>query len=449
LTAENHRATVDALEVVMTRDERGLAVTNASDADLLALGGYAHAVLALGNGMPAIISAAGAAPDCPLLQACAASTFLYTQSLAAAAGAAPYLARAVERLADVSQRERIFIESVRAGLGGDFQRALAGYEEIAARWPRDVVAAKLAEFHFFETGETMRQLRVMRRAAEANPGVSHVLAMYAFALELTEMRDEAEHVARRALEIDPLTMWAQHCLAHVWSGQSRVDEGIAGMRSFAPTWEKFNHYTVAHNSFHLGALYLDNLAFDEVRDLYRTKIWGFQPEAVVEQTDSILLLWYTELAGGKVEAEWREIAPHIRGRVNEHVFPFLNAIYLYALARAGERETVAVAMAAIEQHADAQTGRLKKVWKEIGMPLMRGCVAFAQAEYDIAASELGPILPEVACVGGSDEQRGVFIQSHLVSLIRGGNREAARAAIEEYIAGRPITSLERHWISAA
>ena len=433
----------------MNRDERGLGVTNASDVSLQALNSYARAALSLSSGANAILPVAKATPDCPLLQAYAASTYLYTQSVIEGAGAARYIANAEARLSEVSERERIFIESIRAGLGGDFERALAGYEEIAARWPRDVVAAKLAEFHFFETGAAERQLRVMRRAAEANPDVSHVLAMYAFALELNEMRDEAEHVARRALEIDPLTMWAQHCLAHVYSGESRVNEGIAAMRTFAPSWEKFSHYTVAHNSFHLGALHLDNREFDHVRDLYRGKIWGFEPDLVVEQTDAILLLWYTELAGGLVDGEWREIAPHIRGRVNEHAFPFLNAIYLYALARAGERETVADAMAAMESHAAAQTGGQKKVWQQIGMPLARGCVAFASGDYDAAAAQLAPILAEVACVGGSDEQRGVFIQSHLVSLIRGGHRDAARDAIDKYIAGRPITPLERYWLSAA
>ena len=431
----------------MNRDERGLAVTNGSDDAVRAINSYACELVSLGTKVGDVIAAANAAPECPLLQAYAASSYLYTQSLRQGAGGAPYLARAEKRLGEVTERERILIESVRAGLGGDFQRALSGYEEIASRWPSDVVAAKLAEFHCFETGEADRQLKLMRKAAEANPNNSHVLAMYAFALELSEMRDEAEQVARRALEIEPLTMWAQHCLAHVFSGQSRVDEGIAAVRAFAPTWERFSHYTVAHNSFHLGALYLDNRDFDRVRELYRAKIWGFDRDAIVELTDSILMLWYIELAGGRVEEEWREIAPHLRERVGEHVFPFLKTIFLYALARAGEREVVSDALASTERHADAQTGGQRKVWKEIGMPLARGCVAFAYGDWDSAAATLAPILPEVARGGGSDEQRGVFIQSHIVSLIRGKNTNSARDAIDNYIAGRPITPLERHWLS--
>jgi tetratricopeptide (TPR) repeat protein len=428
-------------------NERGIEVTNASDEAIDALNNYTRELLALGNGVNGITAAARAMPECPMLQACAASAFLYTQSLTEAAGAAQYLARAEARLDDTSERERIFIASVRAGLAGDFEAALRGYEQIVDRWPRDTLAAKLAEFHFFETGAADRQLRVMNKAAEANPDVSHVLAMQAFALELNQRRAEAERVANAALKIDPLTMWAQHCLAHVWSGDSRVDEGIAAMRKFAPAWKQFSHYTVAHNSFHLGALLLDNRDFDAVRALYRENIWGFERDAVVELTDAILLLWYVELAGGRLDGEWGEIAPHARKRAREHVFPFLNAIFLYALARADERAAVAEEIARLKDHADAQSGGQKKVWKEIGVPLAEGSVAFAYGEYDRAAAALAPILPEVACAGGSDEQRGVFIQSHLVSLVKGGNRDRAHRAIEDYIAGRPVTSLERYWLA--
>lgn len=428
-------------------NDRGIEVSNASDQAIGALNNYTHELLALGNGTNAITAAARAMPDCPMLQACAASAFLYTQSLAEAAGASPYLARADARLDDATERERIFIAAVRTGLAGDFEAALRGYEQIVERWPRDTLAAKLAEFHFFETGAAERQLRLMSKAAEANPDVSHVRAMHAFALELNGRRAEAERVANAALTIDPLTMWAQHCLAHVWSGESRVAEGIAGMRTFSPTWNQFSHYTVAHNSFHLGALLLDNREFDSVRALFRENIWGFEPDAVVELTDAILLLWYIELAGGRLDGEWSEVAPHAKKRVREHLFPFLKTIFLYALARADERATVAKEIARLKAHADGQSGRQKKVWKEIGVPLAEGSVAFAYGEYDRAAAALAPILPEVACAGGSDEQRGVFIQSHLVSLVKGGNRERAHRAIEDYIAGRPVTSLERHWLA--
>ena len=429
----------------MKFDNRGLAVTTESGDAIRAIDHYAHELLALGTDAAAVQAAADAYPDCAMLQACSASAFLYSQTTAGAKQAAPYLARAETRLADLTEREQVFINAVKAGCAGDFESALALYEQIADRWPRDMVAAKLAEFHFFETGLAARQLEVMRKAAAANPDVSHVLAMHAFALELNAERERADEVARAALALDPNTMWAQHCRAHVFAGQSRIGEGIAAMEQYAPSWQKFSHYTVAHNWFHLATLYLSELRFDDARNAYRKYIWGYSPDAVVEHTDSILLLWYLELAGGKVDAEWRAIAPHIRANAHDTLFPFLNCIYLYALTRAGETTEAASALAGMERHAEKQTGGLAHVWNEVGVPLARGCVAYAAGDYDRAAGLLQPILADVPCVGGSDEQRGVFAESHLLSLIRGGRKVEARAALSEHIAGRPETALERHW----
>ena len=431
--------------VAMKFDNRGLAVSTDSEGAIHAIDHYAHELLSLGTDVAAVQSAADAYPDCAILQACCASTFLYTQTTTGSRQAAPYLARAETRIGDLTERERVFINAVKAGCAGDFEGALALYEQIADRWPRDVVAAKLAEFHFFETGLAARQLELMGKAAAANPDVSHVLAMHAFALELNGERTRADEVAMAALAIDPDTMWTQHCRAHVFAGQSRIVEGIATMEQYAPSWNKFNHYTVAHNWFHLATLYLNELRFDDVRNAYRKYIWGNSPNAVVEQTDSILLLWYLELAGEKADAEWRAIALHIRANAHDTLFPFLNCIYLYALTRAGETSEAASALADLERHAAKQGGALAHVWKDVGVPLGRGCVAFAAGDYDRASTLLQPILADVACVGGSDEQRGVFPESYLVSLIRAGRKPEARAALSDHINGRPETALERRW----
>lgn len=99
----------------------------------------------------------------------------------------------------------------------------------------------------------------------------------------------------------------------------------------------------------------------------------------------------------------------------------------------------------MERYADSQTGHLAHVWKEIGLALARGCVAFASGEYDRCSELLEPILNDVACVGGSDEQRGVFTESYLVSLIKAGRKAPARAALEAHIGARPETTLERYW----
>ena len=299
----------------MKFDSRGLEVSTGSVDAIRAIDHYAHELLSLGTDAAAVQAAADANPECAMVQACCASTFLYTQTTVGSKKAAPYLDRAETRLADLTEREQVFIRALKAGCAGDFEGALTLYEQIIDRWPRDVVAAKLAEFHFFQTGLASRQLEVMRKAAAANPD----------------------------------------------------------------------------------------------------------------------------------DAEWRAIAPHIRANARDTMFPFLNCIYLYALTRAGETREAGITLDGMERHAEKQTGNLAHVWNDVGVPLARGCVAFASGDYNRASALLQPILNDLACVGGSDEQRGVFAESHLVSLIKAGRKSEARTALIEHIARRPITAVERRW----
>ena len=140
----------------------------------------------------AVQAAADEYPDCAMLQACCASTYLYSQTTAGAKRAAPYLARAEIRFADLTERERVFIDAVKAGCAGDFEGALALYEQIADRWPRDVIAAKLAEFHFFQTGLAARQLELGLKHQRVAP------IFPADGLDLTLRRDQPATVIARA-----------------------------------------------------------------------------------------------------------------------------------------------------------------------------------------------------------------------------------------------------------
>jgi tetratricopeptide (TPR) repeat protein len=429
----------------MKSDSRGLAVTTDSDQAIAAINHFTDGALSLKPGMADITTAARREPECAMLQIFAAVLHVLSQSDLEARRGLRYLDLARRRSADLNERERNLIEAVAAGGEGDFDRAIGVYGQIIERWPRDILAAKLAEFHCFETGDAARQLEIMENVARANGESPYALAMYAFALELNGRREDAEQVSRAALRLDPDSMWAQHCLAHVYGEQARVSEGIAALENYAPGWRTFGQYIQSHNWFHLATLYLMQLDFNRALDAYRDHIWGFQSDEIVEHTDAILLLWYVELAGGEVQERWREIAPHIRAHVHARVFPFLTTIYLYALERAGESAEVDRALAEMEEYGRRQTGRAAYVWNEIGLKQARGSVAFARGDFDRAAALLGGALGDIASGGGSDEQRAVFAQSHFLSLSRAGLREQAQHALHDYLVGRSSAALFQRW----
>jgi tetratricopeptide (TPR) repeat protein len=429
----------------MKPDSRGLAVTTDSDQAIAAINHFTDAALSLKPGMADITAAARREPECAMLQIFAAVLHVLSQSDLEARRGLRYLDLARQRGAGLNERERNLIDAVAAGCDGDFDRAIGVYGQIVERWPSDILAAKLAEFHCFETGDAARQLEIMENVARANGESPHALAMYAFALELNGRREDAEQVSRAALRLDPDSMWAQHCLAHVYGEQARVSEGIAALENYAPGWRTFGQYIQSHNWFHLATLYLMQLDFNRALDAYRHHIWGFQSDEIVEHTDAILLLWYVELAGGEVRERWRQVAPHIQAKAHARVFPFLTSIYLYALERAGESAEVDRALAEMEEYARSQTGRAAYVWNEIGLKQARGSVAFARGDFDRAAALLGGALGDIACGGGSDEQRAVFAQSHFLSLSRAGLRPQAQQALDDYLAGRSSAALFQRW----
>jgi tetratricopeptide (TPR) repeat protein len=429
----------------MRQDSRGLDITTDSEEVTWAIDRFSDQIISLRPGSDAIANVASEHPDSAMLQACAALLGVFSQLPSEAAAARPLLDRAKACSDGLTEREQMFIAALEAGCAGELESALETLEQLVRRWPRDRLAAKLAEFNSFETGDAQRQLRIMSAMEGANRDNPHMLAMYAFALELCDRCGESEAVARKALELDPHTTWAQHCLAHVWAEEARIGEGIAAMERFAADWPAFVHYIDSHNWFHLATLYLADLRYDDSLKAYREHIWGFTPELVVEHTDAILLLWYLELAGRDVGPAWKAIAPRASKCGGEHLFPFLNAIYLFALERAGEAERVKFELKASESFADQQSGNGALVWRKIGLPLLQGSVAYARGDYDRCAELLDPILPELWRAGGSDEQRKVFAQSHLMSLSKSGNRGRAATALASLVGDRPATRLENLW----
>lgn len=365
-------------------DKRGVALTGATPQAAAAVDRFVAQLLGNGADVAAVTAAAEAHPGCPLLQAYAASLYVFAQSPSGAQPGRRWLARA--QAADAATDcECAFFAAVEAGLEGDLETAIAGHEAIAERWPEETVSAKLAEFHLFETGDAARQLRIMRAFAAANPADSNVQAMHAFAHELNADVEEAERLARRALDLEPDTPWAEHCLGHVYGRTSDLERGIADFTAWAPRWEGKSQYIRSHNSFHLAAFHVARRDF---------------------------------------------AAPA-------------------ALLRAGAAAQAAQALADFERHAEACEGDAREVWHAVGLNLARAVLAYANGRWNEAAARFAPLIARSRQGGGSDEQRGVFDQSYLLALIRGGERDAAQALLNARVETHEPTPLERYWLDMA
>ena len=426
------------------KDARGLDVTTDDATAVAAADDFAARLLRLDQGVEAILDAAKRWPDTPIVQLYAATFWLYGQTDGALETAAVHL-RACDALA-MNTRERALHRALALWHGNDNLRAVEAMEAITSEWPSDLLTAKIAEFLYYVLGQQYMGPRFrahMRRLEGAHAADPDFLAMTAFASELCSDYAAAEAVAERALAIEPRNPWAQHALSHVLIRQGRVAGGLARLESFLPLLAACGRPIHCHDAWHLALLHLERLDVAAAMRVFRTHIWGITPDFVVEQLDAIALLWRIEMAAGPMDAQWPSIAGHIAPRALETFMPFMNAHYVYALARAGRADAVEAALAGVRARSAADDEEAKRVWAPVGRAVIEAAAAFGTGDRARAAALLDPIMPMMTSIGGSDAQDDLFRQTYLRSLQAAGRHAEAAAYFDAITAGKSRTPLDR------
>ena len=413
------------------KDARGLDVTTDDATAVAAADDFAARLLRLDQGVEAILDAAKRWPDTPIVQLYAATFWLYGQTGGALETAAVHL-RACDALA--------------LWYGNDNLRAVEAMEAITSEWPGDLLTAKIAEFLYYVLGQQYMGPRFrahMRRLEGAHAADPDFLAMTAFASELCSDYAAAEAAAERALAIEPRNPWAQHALSHVLIRQGRVAEGLTRLESFLPLLATCGRPIHCHDAWHLALLHLEQLDVAAAMRVFRTHIWSITPDFVVEQLDAIALLWRIEMAAGPMDAQWPSIAEHIAPRALETFMPFMNAHYVYALARAERADALEAALAGVRARSAADDEEAKRVWAPVGRAVIEAAAAFGAGDRARAAALLDPVMPMMTSIGGSDAQDDLFRQTYLRSLQAAGRHAEAAAYFDAITAGKSRTPLDR------
>jgi tetratricopeptide (TPR) repeat protein len=426
------------------KDARGLDITASHTDAVAAADDFTARLLRVDQGVEAILAAAKRWPQTPILRLYAAAFWLYGQTGDALANAAAEL-RACETLAKNS-REHALHRALSLWRADDYLRAVEAMEFITAEWPRDLCTAKIAEFLYYVLGQQHMGPRF--RAHMASLEIAHArdpdfLAMSAFSNELCGEYAVAEARAERALGIEPRNPWAQHALSHVLIRRGRVAEGRARMQAFLPMLATCARPIHSHDAWHLALLHLEDLDVDAAMRVFHDHIWGISPDFVVEQIDAISLLWRIEMAGTPMDAEWPAIADRVAPRAVETFIPFMNAHYVYALARAGRTDAIDAALASVHFRSEARDDEAKRVWATVGCAVIDAAAAFGSGDRGRAAELLDPVMSLMTSIGGSDAQDDLFRQTYLRSMQAAGRHSDAAAYFDRITAGKARTPLDR------
>ncbi|MBD2354791.1 tetratricopeptide repeat protein [Tolypothrix sp. FACHB-123] len=396
----------------MLKDAQGLIVTTDSAKAIAAINQFTEQMLAYGkDAETAILQAIVADPTCALAHAYAAAYYLTQENRKAWQQAQPYLQSAQQHIAQITEREKLYVQAISAWADQEIDVAIALHEQITNKFHHDLISVQQGQYHYFYIGDKERLRQIAQKVLVSNPGNHYLYGMVAFGLEQCHQLKAAEKMARQAIALNRYDPWAHHAISHIMETQGRVDEGIAWMESFADTWEHCNSMLYTHNWWHIALYYLQLENYQKVLQLYDTHIWKrANKQSPKDQVGAISLLLRLELRGVDVGNRWQEISPYLYSRIEEHALPFQDLHYVYALTKAGHHDWVNQMLVSIQYHTLRINPFLRQRWIEVAIPAARGMVAHAKGDFHKAIAELQFILPRLHEIGGSHAQRVLFEQ---------------------------------------
>lgn len=419
----------------MAHDLLGNPIDVAHTASVAAVNDFVGGFIASQARVVNILGAA-AHDDSVIVQAYAAALHLFAESPAGPVNARPHLARAAASPHAASKRETLFARAVHAWCDADIGAAIALLEALLQAHPRDLAALKLAQYFHFNLGDAAAMLRLALASQAAAADVAYLHGMTAFGYEQCHRIREAEAAARRAIAMQADDPWAHHALAHVMLTEGRIAEGRAFMRDVSATWVGLNSFMETHNWWHLALFALDEGDAAAVLAIYDAHVWGVCKEYSQDQIGAVSLLARLELAGVEVGDRWQDVADYLAPRTHDQVLPFLDAQYLYGLARAGRPEADEL-MQAVEAFAPRAPALTRDAWQHVALPACRGLLAHARGDFARAAQALGDALPRLEAIGGSHAQRDLFEQVLIDALLRSGQKGRALALLQPRAAAAP------------
>jgi hypothetical protein len=155
------------------------------------------------------------------------------------------------------------------------------------------------------------------------------------------------------------------------------------------------------------------------------------------------------MAGTDVGRLWDSVADHVEAHVKEHYMPFLDAHFVYALARSGRIAVVDEWLALVVQRAASPDQEARRSWAPVGRPLIEASAALARGDAARSAALLDPVMSDITIVGGSDAQVDLFRLAYFHSLLQCGRKTDAKSYWSAMTAGRKLSQLDRYRLGLA
>ena len=352
----------------------------------------------------------------------------------------------------LNEREQAHLAALTHLAQGARAAAVGVMDRHLMRYPFDLVAHQgaavtdgfLGRFHWVRD----RSARALPFWSKEQPGYGTLLAMHGFGLEEAGDYTRAEDESRAAAELEPLSFWPHHTVAHVMEMTGRPEDGLGWMTAREALWSTPGHINQVHIWWHKALFHLELGQYDAALALYDGPMRATQRPVALSLTNATALLWRLETLGCDTGDRWPEQADLWQDHADGKCLVFTDIHAAMAELRSGREASVERRLAAMRETA-ASAVEAAGLYRTVGIPVVEGLAAFHRGAYDKAVELLLPVRFDLWQIGGSHAQRDVVNWTLTEAAVRAGQRDVALSLAYERLATRPRSAPNRRFLRHA
>jgi len=353
---------------------------------------------------------------------------------------------------NMNERERGHFTALEQVLAGARSGAVAILDELLMRYPFDLVAHQAATLLDGYMGRFRwvrdRSARALPFWAKDQPGYGTMLAFHGFGLEEAGDYLRAEEESRAAAELEPHSFWPHHTVAHVMEMTGRPEDGLAWMVSREPLWSAPENVTQVHIWWHKSLFHLELGQYAAALAIYDGPLLHTLRPLALNLCNASALLWRLAMLGCDVADRWRDLLPQWEGHADGRTLMFNDLHAAMAELGAGEGALVERRLHWMRETA-AGNAEVAGCYRDVGIPLLEGFIAFDRGAYAQAVDRLLPVRFDLWRIGGSKAQRDVVDWTLTEAAVRTGSRNVALSLANERLGLRPRSAVNRDLLRRA
>ncbi|HKM70941.1 MAG TPA: tetratricopeptide repeat protein [Stellaceae bacterium] len=352
----------------------------------------------------------------------------------------------------LNEREQSHLAALSHLVHGARAAAVAVLDRHLMRYPFDLVAHQgaavtdgfLGRFPWVRD----RSARALPFWSKDQPGYGTLLAMHGFGLEEAGDYRRAEDESREAAELEPLSFWPHHTVAHVMEMTGRPEDGLGWMAAREALWSTPSHMNQVHIWWHKALFHLELGQYDAALALYDGPMRATQRPVALSLTNATALLWRLDTLGCDIGDRWREQADLWQEHADGKCLVFTDIHAAMAELRSGEASAVERRLKAMRETA-ASGVEAAGLYRTVGIPIVEGLAAFHRGAYAEAVDLLLPVRFDLWQIGGSHAQRDVVDWTLTEAAMRAGQRDVALSLAHERLGTRSRSAPNRRFLRHA